>query len=82
MRIDDPGQNHAAAAIDFNNLLAILPEPRIAQRVFRSANRDDLAAKAEHGTVLDNSEFGKESTASRSIHHRRPQCEKLADVGQ
>jgi hypothetical protein len=67
MRIDEARQDHASATIDLDDLLAILLQPRVAKSVFRSANRDDLPGNAEHGRVLNNSEFGKRSAAARAV---------------
>src|ERR1019366_5208168 len=68
MGIDKAGQDHAALTVDFDGLLTILLEPRIAKSVFGDADRDDLAAKAEHGSVFDDAEFGKGSAASRAVY--------------
>jgi hypothetical protein len=58
VRIDEAGQNYAAAAIGLLYFLAILLKPRIAQRVFGAANRDDLSANAEYSSIANDSEFG------------------------
>ena len=81
MRIDEAGQDHASAAVDLRDSLAILLQPRIAQRIFCGANRDDLSPKTEHRSVLNDSEFGKGSAAPRAVRSRA-QREKLADVDQ
>src|ERR1700683_3136805 len=46
VRIDEPGQNDFARAIDLDNLLMILFQPGIAQGIFGCANGNDLSAEA------------------------------------
>src|SRR5208282_4916857 len=73
----------ASAAIDLDDPLPIFLEPRIAKRVFRTADRDDLPSKAKHGGVLNNSKLGKGSAASRAACRRaQAQGQKLADIYQ
>ena len=71
MGIDKARQHHAPATVDFDDLLAILLQPGIAQSVFRGADRNDLASQAEHGSVFDDAEFGKGSAASRAVAAER-----------
>src|SRR5271156_4530253 len=68
MRIDEARQDHAPTAINLDDLLAILLQPWIAQRVFRCPDRNDLPAQTEDGRVMNNSKLGKGSAASRSSH--------------
>jgi len=79
MGIDEAGKHDASTAIDLDDLLAILRQPRIAKRVFRSARRNNLPAQAEHRRVRNDSKFRKGSPAPRPVR-RRTQREKLADV--
>jgi len=58
VRIDEAGQNYAAAAIDLGYFLAILLKPRIAKRIFGAASRDDLSANTEYSGIADDSKFG------------------------
>ena len=44
--IDESRQYNLSATIDLRDLLAILSQPRISQRIFRRTNRNNLAAKA------------------------------------
>ena len=81
MRIHKARQNHASATVDFNNFLAMLLKPCIANGVFRCADRDNLSAHAYHGAVFDDRKFRERSAASRP-HHWRAQREELADVDQ
>ena len=67
MGIDEAGQDDAPAAIDLADLLPILFQPRIAESVFRRADRNDLPAQTEHGSVFDHPKFGKGSAASRIV---------------
>jgi len=66
VRIDEAGKDDAVAAIDLGDALAVLLDPRVAQRVFRLADGDDLAAEAEDGGVFNNAKPGKGSAAPRA----------------
>jgi hypothetical protein len=57
VRIDEAGQNYAAAAVNLGYFPMILLKPRIAKRIFGAANRDDLSANAEYGSIANDSEF-------------------------
>jgi hypothetical protein len=78
-----PGQNDLSRAIDLGNVLAILLQPGIAQRVFGRAHGNDLSAETQHRAVFDDAEFFEVGTAARS----RPvgsttQRDQLADVNE
>jgi len=64
MGVYKAGQHDAATAVDLHDFLAILLEPRITQGIFARSHRNNLAAKAEHGRVLNDAEIGKESAAA------------------
>ena len=53
VRIDKTRQDDATAAVDLDDFLAILLQPRIAQRVFGAADGNNLAADAENGSVIE-----------------------------
>lgn len=70
-------------AIDLRELLSMFPDPGIAQRIFRCADRNDPAADAEHRAMAENAEFLQFRSAARArFLRRRSEREKLADVGQ
>jgi hypothetical protein len=83
VRVDKTGQNDLSCAIDLADLFAILSDPRIAQCVFGAAGSNDLSARAQDRSVLDNAEFLQLRTApwARSSR-RRSQSQQLADVHQ
>lgn len=83
MRIDESGQNDFARAIDLSNFLSILLQPRVAQRVFGRADRNDLPAKAQNRTVLDNVEFFEARAAAWSgLAGSESQRDQSANIGQ
>ena len=51
MRIDKSGQYDFAGTVDLGDLLAILPQPGIAQGILRGADRNDLAAETEDRAI-------------------------------
>ena len=53
VRIDEPGQDDLAGAVDLGDAAAISLQPGIAEGVFRSSDRNDLAAQAEDCAIFD-----------------------------
>lgn len=86
MRVDESRQNHAPAAIDLCNSLTIFLDPRIAKRVLRFANRDDLPADAKDSSIFDDAKFRKGIAAPRAglpqAGLRGTQGDQLADIRQ
>jgi hypothetical protein len=81
MRIDESGQDHVSAAIDLDDLLAILLEPRIAQGVFVVPTETILPPR--QSTAASSMIPSSESEAPRRGTVRsRAQREKLADIYQ
>src|ERR1700747_3602927 len=72
-----------AGAINLVDLLAMLPDPGIAKRVFGFANRYHPPANAEHRAMVDDPEFVEVRSAARPGFWRSSaKSEKLADVGE
>ncbi len=81
MRIHKPGQDDFTRTVDFIELSAVLPDPQIADRIFRLAYGDNLPADTQNCAVLDDAEFQKRSSApgARSLPRHR---EQLPDIDQ
>jgi hypothetical protein len=83
MGVHETGQNNLAGAVKFDNLLAMLPDPGIAQGVFGPAGGDDLLAHAQHRAVFDDAEFLEFRTAAwAGVSGRRSQRKQLSDVNK
>ena len=57
MRVDKAGQHHVAGTVHFFHSLAIYLQPGIMQGIFAAADRHDLSAQTQDGTILDNAEI-------------------------
>jgi hypothetical protein len=57
MRIDETGQYDLPTAIDFQNTLPVLFEPRIVERFLCGSDGDDLATGTKHCSIFDYGEF-------------------------
>ncbi len=57
VRIDEARQNNFARAVDLDNFLAILLQPRIAQGVFSRPDGNDLPAETQDSAVFDDAKF-------------------------
>ena len=81
--VDEPRQRYLADTVDFDQALAVLFNPGIAQRLAGGADRNNLSADTEHSSFLDDSELVKFRTASEAlVPGRGTQCDQLADVQQ
>ena len=81
MRIHKPGQDDFTRAVDFIELSAVLPDPPIAERIFRLAYGDNLPADTQNCAILDDAEFAKLVTPPGTAAPRR-NSEQLPDVDQ
>src|SRR5450755_817818 len=83
MRVHESAEDYLSCAIDFDNFLAVLFDPGIAQCVFALAGRDNLSAYAENRAILDDAEALEIGAAARAgVSGRGPQGHQLADVHQ
>src|SRR5579863_3649096 len=81
--IDKTWQNDFTRAVDLENFLTILFQPRIAESVFGFANRNNFAADAQDSTIFDHAKLSEVGAAARSrLAGRRSHSEKLANVGE
>jgi hypothetical protein len=64
--INKSGDYNFTGAIDLRELLAMFPDPGIAQRVFRCTDRNDLTADAEYCAIRDDPEFFQFRPAARA----------------
>ena len=70
-------------AVNLDNLLAILPDPGIAQRLFGIADRDNLPGDTQHRTIFDDGKFLQiEASAGTGSIGSGAQGEELANVDQ
>ena len=83
MGIDESGQDNLAGAIDFDNLLAMLLDPGIAQGVFGLAGRNNLSTQAQHSAVLYDAKVAEPGSSPRTgLAGGGAQSKQLADVDQ
>lgn len=83
VRIYESGQDDLAVAINLSDFLAVLFDPRIAQRVFTLAHRDNFAAHAEHCGIFEHAEFSKPPAPSGTgLRRFITQSQQLPDVDQ
>ncbi len=54
------------SAIDLENFLAVLPQPRITQGIFRRADRNDFSAEAEYSRIFDDAQTAQIMSAAWS----------------
>lgn len=80
MRIDEARKNYFARAIDLENLLAMLPDPRIAESIFRRPYRNDLPSDAQRRSVFDDPQFFQFGATARAGPGRMGSGE--SEVGQ
>lgn len=79
--IDEAGKDDFSLAVNFGDLFAAFLEPGVFQRVFGSADRDNLAAKAKDGGVFEDAKIAEGRAASRSSRGGA-QREELTDIDQ
>src|SRR5260221_10399739 len=82
MRIHKSGQNNFSGAVNLCNMLAIFPDPDIAQCVFCLADRDNFTAYTKHRAVFDNPQVTQFCVAPGTEPAPRRQREQLSDVDQ
>ncbi|HEV2729990.1 MAG TPA: hypothetical protein VGV15_08155, partial [Terriglobales bacterium] len=81
VRIDEARQDHLAATIDFDDVLAVFLDPRIRQRIFGFADRDNFPAYTYYCAVFDDAEFPKVSPSPRArCAGSRAQSKELTDI--
>ena len=93
MGIDKSRKHYFAGAVDFQNFLAIVLQPLIAEGVFRLTHGDDFSANAQNRAIFDNAQFFQIGTApwsglariiagERNCGCRNAEREKLPNIGQ
>jgi hypothetical protein len=81
--IDKSRENDLSLTINLDNLLAILPDPGVAQRISGPAYRDDLPGDTQHRTIFDYGKFRQiEASAGTGPIGTGAQGEELANVDQ
>jgi len=66
VRIHEARKDDFACAVEFDELLAMLFDEGIAERVFGRADGNDFAAKAEDGGIGENAKIAESGTAVRA----------------
>lgn len=81
--IHKAGKDHFSCAVDFDNVLAILFQPGVAERGFGGADRNKFTAKAEDSAIFDDAEFFEAGPAARATLIRSmPKRQQLADIDE
>ena len=81
--IDKSREDDLSLTINLDNLLAILPDPGVAQRLFGIANRDNLPGDTQHRTIFDHGKFRQiEASPGTGPIGTGAQGEELANVDQ
>jgi hypothetical protein len=64
--VDESGKDNLAFAINLDDGLTVLLEPRITHRVFAFTDGNNLTSEAKHGSVFDDAQFVELRPAART----------------